>query len=250
MGAGLAQALALPGFPWLLAATLLAGTVYGFAGFGAALVFLPIATVFLPPQTAVAAFNLAALSSLVAVVPKAWPQADRRAVGWMLLGALLSGSAGILVLRRAAPEAIGWAVSILVLLTLAALMLGWRHSLAARPRNQLAIGMGTGLVGGATGLTGPVMVLFQLSGGDSVARSRANSAVFLTLTSLMFLPLFILQGLMTAQAVSLGLLLVLPYALGCWLGTALFRPALVPLYRGAAYSLIGTAVLAGLPLWH
>ena len=72
MPEGLSAALALPGLWALLGAVFVAGTVYGFAGFGAALVFLPVGVAIVSPELAIAAFSLSAMVSLVTVVPRAW----------------------------------------------------------------------------------------------------------------------------------------------------------------------------------
>ena len=48
MPEGFSAALALPGLWGLLGAVMVAGLVFGFAGFGAALVFLPVAVALVP----------------------------------------------------------------------------------------------------------------------------------------------------------------------------------------------------------
>ena len=247
---GLTEAFAIPGLVWVVAVTFIAGVVYGFAGFGAALIFMPVATVFLVPSVAVAAFSVSAIASLVTVVPRAWGQADRRAVMVMIGAAVLTAPLGLYILRTAAIEPLRWAVAGVVALTLIALMLGWRYE--ARPTMPVrgAIGAATGFVGGATGLLGPIMVLFQLGGQDSVAMSRANALVFLTLTSLLLLPLMALQGILTMAAVWLGLVLLIPYGAGARLGQALFTPGREHLYRQVAYGIIAAAVVLGLPVWE
>jgi uncharacterized membrane protein YfcA len=85
----LAAVLADPGLPFVCLVSLIAGLVYGFAGFGSALIFMPLATLFIAPATAVAAFSMSALASLVTVVPGAWKVADRPAVLTMIGGAIL-----------------------------------------------------------------------------------------------------------------------------------------------------------------
>ena len=49
MPEALAAALATPGLPWLAAAVFVAGMVRGFAGFGTAMVYLPVAGQILSP---------------------------------------------------------------------------------------------------------------------------------------------------------------------------------------------------------
>ena len=238
-----------PGFPWLLLLSLAAGLVYGFAGFGAALIFMPVAIVFLAPPLAVAAFSLSSLGSVVTVLPQAWRDAHRKTVLIMLGAALIFTPLGLWVLRIVDPTIIRWAVSVLVFLTLAALIMGWRYKTQPGPKSWAAVGSGVGLVGGATGLNGPVVILFQLAGTDSIARTRANTIVVLTLSSLSYMPFMALQGALPVSAIPLGLLLVIPYALGGLIGRQLFDPNRATLYRRVAYVIIAAAGVLGLPIF-
>jgi hypothetical protein len=95
------------------------------------------------------------------------------------------------------------------------------------------------------------VILFNLATpGQPVEVTRGNLACFLTLTTLSLLPQLWLQGLLTAQAFWLGVLLLIPYALGTFVGARLFRPAYAVVYRGLAYALIGAAGVAALPIWE
>ena len=249
MPEGLLAALALPGLWGLLAAVSVAGVVFGFAGFGAALVFLPVAVALVPPELAVAAFSLSALASLVTVVPRAWAVIDRRAVALLLVAAMAGFPLGIWALRTWDANTIRWLVSGLVLVTLAALAAGWRMKAAPTTGARLGVGAATGVIGGATGLTGPVVILFNLGAGAPAAVTRANTLVFLTLSSLLLVPQLWLQGVLRPEALWLWLVLVVPYALGNRLGQALFDPGREGLYRRVAYAIIAVSALAGLPVW-
>lgn len=244
-----ASVLAQEGLGALVAITLLAGTVYGFAGFGAALIFMPVALVFLAPQEAVVVLSVSSLASFVALVPQAWRECDRRATLTLLLSALVMIPVGLWVLRFSDPVLLRWAVSGLVLATLALMLAGWRYR--SRPGLAAWVGIGglVGFLGGSTGLNGPVLVLFQLGGQEGAVRSRANTIVVLTLTSLSTMPLLALQGGVEAPAIYLGLALFLPYLLGTALGRHLFRPERGWLFRGLAYVLIGLAGVMGLPIY-
>ena len=107
------------------------------------------------------------------------------------------------------------------------------------PAARLGVGEATGLIGGATGVTGPVVILFNLGAGVPAAAMRANTLVFLTLCS----------GLLPPQAIWLGIVLMLPYGLGNWIGQALFDPRAKMLYRRIAYAIIAGSALVGLPIW-
>lgn len=246
----LAGVLATPGVEWVFAVSLLAGLVYGFAGFGSALIFMPVATLVVAPAVAIAAFAVSALASALTVVPGAWRVADRRAAAWMVAGCVVATPLGVGLLRAVPTDGIRAAVSVIVLATLVALARGWRLRVAPGRAAQGAIGAAAGVIGGATGLNGPVVILFNLGTGQPAEVTRANTAVFLTTTSLSFVPQLWLQGLVGAEALWLGALLLAPYAGGTWLGVRLFQPGCDATYRCAAFALIAAAGLAGLPIWE
>jgi uncharacterized membrane protein YfcA len=245
----IAAALDTAGLGWLLLIALVAGAVYGFAGFGAALIYMPSAVIFLPPAEAIAAFSVSALSSFVTVVPKALPLVDRKAVTVLIVCATLSASLGIYVLSITDVTIIRWGVVAICTATLVALIGGWRYSVTPGTRTRVGIGVASGFVGGVSGLTGPILVLFQLAGRDNAATTRATTIVFLTITSLLMLPLLYLQGLLTATTLMLGVLLLVPYGIGSYLGQAMFSPGREKFYRIVAYVIIATATVAGVPIW-
>jgi len=249
MPEALLAGLATPGLPWLLAAALLAGVVYGFAGFGAALIFMPLSVIFVDPAFAVAAFALAATGSVVSVLPEALREADRQATGVMLAAAALALPVGVWVLRSTDPVPLRYAVSTVVLVTWLALVTGWRYRQRPGLAAWIGVGGGVGFLGGSVGLNGPALVLFQLAGQDSAARSRANSIVVLTLSSLGILVAMALQGAVPPGAVAAGLLMLPVYAAGGLIGRRLFDPAREGLYRRVAYVIIGAAGIAGLPVF-
>ncbi|MEM6478148.1 MAG: sulfite exporter TauE/SafE family protein [Pseudomonadota bacterium] len=244
-----AGSLTQPGLVWVLIAVFVAGLVYGFAGFGAALIFMPVATAFLDPVIAVGAFQLSAVISLLTVVPRAWRAADRPATIQLLLASLIGMPLGLWALVTLEGTLIRLVVLAVAAMTLIVLLLGWRRKTKEALGPRLAIGAATGAVGGATGLNGPVMILFQLSSKDGAERSRANTICFLTLNSMLMVPVMALTGVLPASAIPLGIIMLLPYGLGGLCGQALFDPNREGLYRRVAYCIIAAALVAGLPVW-
>jgi uncharacterized membrane protein YfcA len=241
--------LALEGLVPLLMTTLFAGVVYGFAGFGSGLVFLPVATVFISPQLAIASFALTTIGSALTVLPPAWAETDKPRTLTLVLPAFLSSFLGVYLLRILDPITLRWGISLLVGGTLLALMFGWRRKLQEGRAALLAVGAGAGLLGGATGLLGPVVILFNLSGQHTARQMRANTLSFLTIMGLLMMPVLWLQGLLPPTALVLGALLTPAYALGTVLGQRLFRPQFEGLYRVVGYGVVAIAVLVGLPIW-
>ena len=83
MPALLAQAMALEGV-WLLGlATVLAGLVRGFTGFGSGLVYMPLAALVLPPAQAVAVLVLMDMIGPLPQIPRALRDGAPRDMIWL-----------------------------------------------------------------------------------------------------------------------------------------------------------------------
>jgi uncharacterized membrane protein YfcA len=250
MAEALAQALAAPGL-WALVLTIsAAGLVRGFTGFGTALLFMPVAVIFVPAATAIATMVITGLFSSALLIPRAWPVARRREVGTLVLGAFAALPFGTALLSVLDEAVLRWAVAIAAAVTLAALLTGWRYRRAVGPAGQLAVGAGAGALGATTGLTGPPVILFYLAGQGAAVEVRANTILFLAALDLGVLVAFLTAGLVGREAVALGVLLAVPYLATTALGQRLFQPARERLFRRAAYALIGLAILTGLPVFH
>ena len=245
----LAGALAVPGIGWVLVAALAAGLAYGFAGFGAALIFMPVAAARVGPVGAVTLEACMGLASVVTVLPRALKLADKRDTGVLLAAALVGLPVGTWLLKVVDPEAMRWGICVVAAGTLCALVAGWRRKTQDTTGALVGVGAASGALGGATGLTGPVMILFKLSGQGSAAEVRASTISFLTLLSMLLLPALWLQGLIRVEALRVAVLVLPIYMAGALAGQALFRPEMERLYRRVAYGLIGVAVAMSLPVW-
>ncbi|WP_232617807.1 TSUP family transporter [Pseudooceanicola antarcticus] len=250
IGEGLIQALATPGLPWLLLTCLVAGGVRGFAGFGSALIIMPVAGIFLPlPYAIVAMMGMGVLSWPV-IVPRALRQADLREVGTLALAAVAAAPLGLWLLGWLEQEVLRWCVTGVAGLTLLALATGWRYEGRVNWPGLLAVGAVAGVLGGTTGLTGPPVILFYLAGAAGAAVVRANTIVFLALLDLGLIAGMFWQGRVSADALWLALVLALPYAAGTLAGQRAFAPDRETAYRRVAYGVIALAILSGLPLFQ
>lgn len=238
-----------PGLVWLLMSIGVAGIVRGFTGFGTALVFVPVAGIFLAPQVVVGVITLTGIASTSALLPRAWGQADRTEVAVLALAALVTVPAGLWLMERLDPVTIRWIVAIVAALTLGALVAGWRFSgIVSRPV-LIAIGGVAGVIGGLTGLTGPVVILFYLAGQSAAQSVRANTILFLAALDAVVVANLLLRGAVDVRVFLLALTLALPYLITSLIGQSLFDPRHERLYRWVAYAVIAIAVLSGLPIW-
>ncbi|HKL44784.1 MAG TPA: sulfite exporter TauE/SafE family protein [Roseovarius sp.] len=246
----LIQLAATPGLIWLMLAIGAAGIVRGFTGFGTALIFVPVAGIFLPPAVIVGVMMLTGIASSGALLPRAWGQADRREVGLLAFAALLTVPLGLWLMARLDAQMVRWIVAVVAGLTLLALVTGWRFSRRVSRRGLVGIGGVAGVLGGLTGLTGPAVILFYLAGQAAVQSVRANTILFLGALDVVIVANLLLRGAVAWSTVILALALAVPYFITTLIGQSLFDPRHERTYRWAAYSVIALAVVSGLPIWE
>ncbi|MDR9393031.1 TSUP family transporter [Roseovarius sp. SYSU LYC5161] len=246
----LVSALATPGLFWLMATICVAGVVRGFTGFGTALIFVPVAGIFLPAERVIALIGLTGIASTAALLPGAWARAAHREVGLLAVAALFTVPVGLLILDVLPGAMIRWIVAAIATATLAALIAGWRFSGRVSRTGLAGIGGVAGVVGGLTGLTGPVVILFYLAGQSAALSVRANTILFLAILDVVVVANLVLRGSVTIDVVVVAALLAVPYFVTTLVGQSLFDPRHERLYRWAAYAVIALAVASGLPIWQ
>ncbi|GFE65874.1 sulfite exporter TauE/SafE family protein [Litoreibacter roseus] len=245
----LADALATPGVVWLILTISLAGIVRGFTGFGTALIFVPVAGRFLPPQDVIVLITLTGVASTAALLPRAWRQAERRDVGLLALAALLTVPLGVLTMQATDPATVRWVVAAIASVTVLSVATGYRYHGQIAALGLLAIGAVAGFIGGMTGLTGPVVIIFYLASLRAAATVRANTILFLAALDVVIFGNLLISGLTTAPIIWLAVLLAIPYFVTTLIGQYLFRPTYEMLYRRIAYGVVTLAVISGLPLF-
>jgi len=233
----------------LAAAALVAGIVRGFSGFGAAMIFMPVAGALWDPRAAVVMIlvfdNIAALP----LVRRALPLCAWRDVLPMAAGAAIGLPIGARLLAVADPHVLRWAIGALILATVVAMALRLRPRLPESRAAAAGVGAASGLAGGSTGLSGPPVVLFWLSGDAEVRRVRANILVFFALSGALGIAALGANGLLTGERVAAGAALLPVYAIGMYIGARRFAGAGERGYRRVALGLCALAAVAGLPVW-
>ncbi len=237
-------------FAWAAAAAALAGLVRGFSGFGAALTFIPLASMVYDPRAAIIALWVVDAIGTAPFVPYHLKRAAWRDMGWLILGTALAMPAGVWVLANADPEPLRWGVCIFVLACTAALASGWRYRGRANVAASVAVGGFAGFSNGAVGIGGPPMVLFWLAGQNSAAQARSNIFAYFVLTTLAGFALYTWQGIFTVPVIVFGVALTPFYMLPLKYGDRLFHMGSETLFRRVAFALCGAAGIVGLPVWR
>ncbi len=243
------QALSFEGLPILIMAASAAGLVRGFAGFGTAMVFVPIAALVVEPIYAILMMMTFDLFGPLALLPRAWRDGEPRDVGLLGAGAILGLPFGVYLLTQLDPVVFRWMISILALSLLVLLSSGWRYR---NPLNGLMtgiVGVISGFLCGIAALPGPPVIMSYMSSPRAPQMIRGNMIMYLFLVDILSFLVFGVKGLLLVLPLSIGLVLAVPYALAGMLGQRIFNPEKEHIYRRVAYGMIGFSALAGLPIW-
>ncbi len=243
---GLPQGAALA---WLLGGALAGGLARGFSGFGAALIFVPLAAVAIGPQRAAPLMLALEVVAIAALTPGAWKLADRREVGWLAAGAALGTPLGALVLALADPLALRWGVALLILGLLGLLASGWRFRGAPSRPVTLGVGVAGGVLGGVAMVSGPPVMAYLLGHEGAARQLRANFGLYLAAGAVFAGIAYAAAGLLDGRLFGPFLVAAPVYGLGIWGGARMFGLATERAFRLACYGMIALAALLGLPVW-
>jgi uncharacterized membrane protein YfcA len=224
-----------------------AGTARGFSGFGAALIFMPLASSLAPPRLVAPLLLIIDFVSAAPLLPRAWREADRKATAVMVAGALVGVPLGTYLLSRLDPVTTRWIISGFVFALLMLLLSGWRYH--GRDHAALSVGVG-GLSGFCSGLAqtgGPPIVAYWLGRPLPSVTARANILLFFGASDFFSTATYAYYGLITRDAIGFALIVGPTYAIGVTLGASLFGRASEKLFRAICYALIAAAVVFGLP---
>src|SRR5450755_214710 len=226
----------------ICAVALVAGTARGFSGFGAALIFMPLASSLAAPRLVAALLLIIDFVAMAPLIPNAWRHVDRRATAVMVAGALVGVPTGTYFLTRLDPVTTRWIISGFVFALLLLLLSGWRYR--GKDHAALAIGVG-GLSGFCSGLAqtgGPPIVAYWLGRPLPANVARANIMLFFAASDVFSVVSYAVTGLITIEAIGLALIVGPVYAVGVALGAALFGRASEKVFRAICYALIAAAV--------
>jgi uncharacterized protein len=226
---------------------LIAATARGFSGFGAALIFMPLASSVAAPRLAAALLLVIDFVSAAPLVPNAWKDADRKATAIIVAGALVGVPLGTFFLSRLDPVTTRWIISGFVAALLALLLSGWRYRGPDHPALSVAVGGISGFCSGLAQTGGPPIVGYWLGRPIAAKVARANILLFFGASDVFSLVSYAASGLITWDSLKLSLLVGPIYAIGVAFGASLFGRASETLFRTICYALIGMAAIAGLP---
>ena len=135
------------------------------AGFGFAVISTPFLVLFLPPQQVVPTVILCWMPLAFALVWDCRKEASIRRYGRLLIGSVLGLPIGVYILAHADASILRSGIGVITLL--AALSMFFKPARPLPQEKWLTSGVGvvSGILGGASSISGPVVVLFGLNQG-------------------------------------------------------------------------------------
>lgn len=245
------EALQTPDLWWVCFGALMAGLVRGFAGFGTAMIYLPVALSVLDKPTALVTLLVMDLIGPIPGVPRFVRDGKMSELWKLVLGAaILTPVSIIFIFEVISQDALRYTVSIVALVLLVLLILGVRYRGVLKDWMLYLTGAIGGFLGGITGVPGPPVIMIYMASENPPQVIRANNSLYLICFDVMMLSVFLIRGLLTWTAIILGFVIAVPYLIGNQIGTWIFNPAYEQTYRYVAYIIIGTSAIMGLPIWN
>ena len=193
----------------------------GLTGFGYSLLSLPLLALMMPISEAVPMLSLTSifLNAMVYIHARKSTSVKR------ILPLLIAGAAGlplgIWALKSIEGDTVKSIVGLLVMLTSVLYLAGFRLKLHRERLAMLPVGLASGILNGATSLSGPPVILFltnQIVGKDTF---RGSLAVYFLLLNIIAAPAFIAGGLLNG-AVAVGTAWRFPFVIaGALIGSKL-----------------------------
>ncbi|MEJ8473048.1 sulfite exporter TauE/SafE family protein [Roseibium algae] len=231
----------------LCAVLFVSGCVRGFAGFGAGMIFMPVATSLIYPPTAAASFLFLDFAITMPLVVRAVRICDWNTVLPAVLASVIFVHAGAWFLAHSDVLVLRWVIFGIVTGLLLLLISGWRYH--SKPTRPVSFGVGAiaGSLGGISQVAGPPVVAFWLSSAKEPAIVRANLIVFFALAGIGSTFAYWLNGFFTLEVAHFLVPAIPSYAIGLFLGSKGFVRADPKLYRVIAYTLIALAAITSMP---
>jgi uncharacterized membrane protein YfcA len=206
---------------WVFLIIFIASIIQGMTSFVSSLFALPLLLFFLDIKEIVpllAVYNLIMNSMIFRKVGK---DADLKAILPLLISAIIFTIVGSFLLKNLEAGPIKLTVGIILFITSVSNLFGLRFTFKKPERYYIPVGIVSGALNGATGMSGPPVLLF-LSNVDvpkKVFRSTLTS--YFWVMNVIAITMFIIQGLLDLEVLKLVLYYVVALVGGTWVGIQL-----------------------------
>ncbi len=234
----------------LVAFALLAGLSRGFSGFGAALIFMPLAASLIGPRLAAGVLMVIDIVFALPLGLRAFKQVKPVGTLLMLLGSAVTIPLGTWILIQLDAVTLRWGICALVVAMLGIIASGWRYGGEPRAWITVMVGALSGLFSGIAQIGGPPVVAYYMGRKDATATQvRASIFLFFAGSSVIGLVSYLYAGILVREVLWLSLWAGPAYGTGIFVGSRMFRVASEVFFRRVALLTIAAGVVISLPVW-
>lgn len=228
-----------------LSATLIAGFVRGLAGFGLAILLVPVLGLAIPPAEAVVVGNWLGFLISFMHVRKQISHTERSA--WIIAGtALVMIPLGVLALGAVGVPMARLLIALIALAAFIAVILPPKPHHVPGRAETLATGIASGLLTGFAGMPGPPVVPFYLRRGLDPATARASMMSIFLVTQGAGVAIAVVMGAANWRELGIALALYPLVVVGNWAGSRAFGRIDARAWRVIAGGVLGAAALGAL----
>ena len=210
-----------------------------YAGFGGALVMVPLFTLMIGPIQAIALTGLCNSIALLHVLPSIIPVVQWKEVVPLVAGLLIAVSVSADFIVSADQSLIQMCIGIFVLLAALIMICDLRYRGPRGLIPSFGIGALTGAIMGGAGVpAGPVMVIYYMAAQEPPKIQRANIMVSIWLLILIMLANLFFRDAITFKTATNAVFIVPVSIIGSFVGEYLFKRAPVTWFKTFAHRLL------------
>ncbi len=202
---------------------LVGATVLSTVGFGIGITTSPVLLLVLEPQTVVVVLNSVSLALFGLIIYQTRAHIDLRQILPVGAAGVVGVPIGVVLLSTLGNTALSIGIAALVVLFTLSLRLETPKVLARKALAGPAIGLTVGAVLAASGIGGPLVVVYLLARDLPSQAVRGQLAVYFMMVESVSVAGYAVSGLFNAERLSLIVIVTVPVLLGYVLGTALAR---------------------------
>lgn len=197
---------------------IVAGVIGGVAGFGSALLLLPVCTFAFGPSQTVPVLTIASLMGNLSRVAFSWNETDWRVVATYLLGAVPAAIAGAFVFVSTGGGTMQRLLGLFILASIPARRWFMHHGLLMKRWQFAPLGAVMGFLSAIAGTTGPINAPFFLAYGLVKGAFLATESLGAAAIHLIKSGVYGRFALLDAHTLAIGAGLGAMLALGAWIG--------------------------------
>lgn len=221
-----------------LGAVFLGGLSRGFAGFGAALIIIPVLVILYGPVPAVILMSLIEVPGVLQLSRTAIYEANWRAIAPLCFAAAITLPIGAWSLAVLDPDVVRRSIAGIVVVFGLLIATGWRYRGQVTRTLSAGVGVVGGFCSGISAIGGPPVVMFLIASGSNAAQTRAGIVAYFSLSMVLRLVALGWQDLFTRDALLLSLIMTPIYMGGIWIGSHFFKGASETLFRRVVVTLV------------